>query len=138
MTGTVVSLEAGKSQVHPGGHQEQLEADERREGRLKVALSFTLPPGAYATLLLKRLFGALPEEGTRARKTSREDDEEEQEAEGGRGRGSRSSKQRDDSGPGPTNRHAPNAARRVRSVQARQSGEEMRRTSWRTPPSWTE
>lgn len=31
--------------------------DDRRPGRLKVRLTFTLPPGAYATLVLLRLFG---------------------------------------------------------------------------------
>lgn len=37
--------------------------DERRPGRLKQALSFELPPGAYATLVLRRLFGAEPRRG---------------------------------------------------------------------------
>ncbi len=50
--------------------------DDRREGRLKVHLGFTLPPGAYATLVLKRLFGALPAEGSRAGKAPRQGKEE--------------------------------------------------------------
>lgn len=37
-------------------------ADEANQGRLKVTLSFTLPPGAYATLVVRRtLWYALPE-----------------------------------------------------------------------------
>ena len=35
--------------------------DDRRPGRLKLRLRFELPPGAYATLVLKRLFGEVPE-----------------------------------------------------------------------------
>jgi tRNA pseudouridine13 synthase len=35
--------------------------DDRRPGRLKLRLRFELPPGAYATLVLKRLFGEEPE-----------------------------------------------------------------------------
>jgi tRNA pseudouridine13 synthase len=35
----------------------EAEEDDRRPGRLKVRLSFSLPPGAYATLVLLRLFG---------------------------------------------------------------------------------
>ncbi len=34
--------------------------DERNPGRLACALSFRLPPGGYATLVVKRLFPALP------------------------------------------------------------------------------
>ncbi|MCA8923166.1 MAG: tRNA pseudouridine(13) synthase TruD [Planctomycetes bacterium] len=37
--------------------------DEMHPGRSKVTLEFALPPGAYATLLLKRLFGSSIEEG---------------------------------------------------------------------------
>lgn len=37
--------------------------DDRRPGSLKQALEFELPPGAYATLVLKRLFQADPRRG---------------------------------------------------------------------------
>ena len=37
-------------------HDVRLEPDERYEGRVKATLSFALPRGAYATMLLKRLF----------------------------------------------------------------------------------
>lgn len=43
------------------------EPDDRRPGRLKVRLSFELPPGAYATLVLLRLFGAQAREADRER-----------------------------------------------------------------------
>lgn len=43
------------------------EPDDRRPGRLKVRLSFRLPPGAYATLVLLRLFGAQAREADRDR-----------------------------------------------------------------------
>ncbi len=45
-------------------------------------------------------------------------------------------KQREDSGPGATQRQTPSAARRVWSVQRRQSGRATRLTTWRIPPSW--
>lgn len=98
------------------------EEDDRREGRLKLALSFTLPPGSYATLLLKRLFGALPEEGTRARKTSR--DEAEADARGhrrgpkerGRGDG-QGRRERGPRGEGREGHPARGAARKERSAR---------------------
>jgi tRNA pseudouridine13 synthase len=39
----------GKLRVHPG------RPDELNRGRVKVNLSFTLPPGAYATLVVRRV-----------------------------------------------------------------------------------
>jgi tRNA pseudouridine13 synthase len=45
--------------------------DERNEGRLKLSLTFALPRGAYATLLLKRLFVAPPRRGGAPRDVSR-------------------------------------------------------------------
>jgi tRNA pseudouridine13 synthase len=35
--------------------------DDRRPGRLKLTVRFELPPGSYATLTIKRLFGKAPE-----------------------------------------------------------------------------
>ncbi|MCO5170318.1 MAG: tRNA pseudouridine(13) synthase TruD [Planctomycetes bacterium] len=65
------------------------EPDDRRPGRLKVRLSFRLPPGAYATLVLLRLFGAQARDAERPprRRPARttEDAEEEQAATGGEG-----------------------------------------------------
>ena len=46
------------------------EPDEEREGRFKLGISFALPPGAYATLVIKRLFGRAPERPDRPRKKS--------------------------------------------------------------------
>ena len=37
--------------------------DDMHPGRLRATLEFALPPGAYATLLLKRLFGVGIEQG---------------------------------------------------------------------------
>jgi tRNA pseudouridine13 synthase len=45
--------------------------DDKRPGRLKVELSFRLPPGAYATLVLQRLFGESAQEGERALRDER-------------------------------------------------------------------
>ena len=41
--------------------------DEMNRGRLKVNVAFTLPPGAYATLVVKRLFSWTLEPGHRAK-----------------------------------------------------------------------
>lgn len=46
------------------------EPDEEREGRFKLGISFALPPGAYATLVIKRLFGRAPERPDRPKKKS--------------------------------------------------------------------
>ncbi|NLD55512.1 MAG: segregation/condensation protein A [Burkholderiaceae bacterium] len=55
MTGTVVSLEAGKSQVHPGGHQEQLElpivARIHGEPLRRIPNDLYIPPDALEVLL---------------------------------------------------------------------------------------
>jgi tRNA pseudouridine13 synthase len=58
--------------VHPGrlavgGPQE----DELNRGRLRVNVAFTLPPGAYATLVVKRLFHWTLEPERRGRKPGR-------------------------------------------------------------------
>lgn len=47
------------------------EEDDRRPGRRKVRLSFELPPGAYATLVLKRLFGRAPDKAGQKPKKQR-------------------------------------------------------------------
>ena len=44
--------------LRPEGLQVQVASDELHPGRQKVFLRFFLPPGSYATLLIKRLFGA--------------------------------------------------------------------------------
>ena len=54
--------------IHPAGLEiDDPVPDEEREGRLAQTLRFELPPGAYATLLLKRLYGDAPERGDRPR-----------------------------------------------------------------------
>lgn len=54
------------------------EPDDRRPGRLKVRLSFSLPPGVYATLVLQRLFGdqARDAEAPRRQKRKRREDDD--------------------------------------------------------------
>ncbi|MGE0710183.1 MAG: tRNA pseudouridine(13) synthase TruD [Planctomycetota bacterium] len=59
------------------------EDDDLCEGRLKQRLTFALGPGSYATLVVKRLYGAEPERGDRA-------------PAGGKGRGKRRARQGED------------------------------------------
>ena len=52
--------------IRPAGLEiDEPVSDEHNEGRLAQTLRFELPPGAYATLLLKRLYGSAPERGDR-------------------------------------------------------------------------
>jgi tRNA pseudouridine13 synthase len=45
--------------------------DEENRGRLKIVLSFTLPPGAYATLVVRRVFWFATKEHVEAQKPAR-------------------------------------------------------------------
>jgi tRNA pseudouridine13 synthase len=44
----------------PSNLEHQASPDEKHPGRQKLVLTFTLPPGSYATLLLKRAFASYP------------------------------------------------------------------------------
>ncbi|HET9555475.1 MAG TPA: tRNA pseudouridine(13) synthase TruD [Anaeromyxobacteraceae bacterium] len=57
--------------VHPGRLTVgEARPDELNEGRLKVNVAFTLPPGAYATLVVKRLFFWTLEPGARKKEAA--------------------------------------------------------------------
>ena len=47
--------------------------DDLNRGRLKVNVAFTLPPGAYATLVVKRLFAWTLEPGAARKAAEREE-----------------------------------------------------------------
>jgi tRNA pseudouridine13 synthase len=58
--------------VHPGKLVVgEARNDEMNRGRLRVNLAFTLPPGAYATLVVKRLFTWTLEPGEKRRRPAR-------------------------------------------------------------------
>jgi tRNA pseudouridine13 synthase len=89
------------------------EPDDRRPGRLKVRLSFRLPAGAYATLVLLRLFGAQARDAERRRPLERPPGEpagDDEEREGGS----------EDAPPAKAERHP--GKRRARPGQERRGG----------------
>ncbi|MBL4846104.1 MAG: tRNA pseudouridine(13) synthase TruD [Planctomycetes bacterium] len=52
--------------VRPGGLRvSPPSSDDANEGKLKITIAFSLPPGSYATLVIKRLFGRAPARGDR-------------------------------------------------------------------------
>lgn len=66
--------------VQPGGlYVSPGHDDEENPGRLKLSVSFSLPPGSYATLVVKRLFGRAPARGDRPGKRKNMSPEEEAE-----------------------------------------------------------
>jgi len=63
--------------IHPGGlHISPPSEDEEHPGTQKLAISFSLPPGSYATLVVKRLFGRAPARGDRPGKKQISPEEE--------------------------------------------------------------
>lgn len=63
--------------IHPGGLQVSPPSDDdEHPGAQKLTLSFSLPSGSYATLVVKRLFGRAPARGDRPGKKALSPEEE--------------------------------------------------------------